>query len=204
MSDTNGVLSDEGATPAQRLIEACRSNNTDLLASLIEACTSPEEAAKFLNDTKTVMGNHVYHEAALRGNWDVIDMLLDQEGFECDPITQREGDTPLHSVVRWINGASAQEKEAGIGLVEMMLEAGNDPRIRNKAQLKASELADPRNKELRELLDNAEYTTANQDDFVDLGDYVVEGDEDPTGSNSDSDFDIAKKPDSPVANGTHS
>lgn len=140
----------------------------------------------------------------MRGNWDVIDMLLDQEGFECDPITQREGDTPLHSVVRWINGASAQEKEAGIGLVEMMLEAGNDPRIRNKAQLKASELADPRNKELRELLDNAEYTTANQDDFVDLGDYVVEGDEDPTGSNSDSDFDIAKKPDSPVANGTHS
>lgn len=59
---------------------------------------------------------------------DVIDMLLDQEGFECDPLTDREGDTPLHCVVRWINGASAQEKDAGIGLVEMMLEAGNDPR----------------------------------------------------------------------------
>ncbi|KAI9734423.1 MAG: hypothetical protein M1818_006811 [Claussenomyces sp. TS43310] len=203
MADTSDINADEGASPAQLLIEACRMNNTDLLASIIEKCTSVESAAKLLNETKTVMGNHVYHEAALRGNWDVIDMLLDQEGFECDPINDRDGDTPLHSVVRWINGSSAQEKEAGTGLVEMMLEAGNDPRVRNKANLKAAELVDPSNKDLKTLLEDSEYMTAHHDDFVDAGDYADVGDDDPTGSNSDSDFDISKKDDhKPAVNGT--
>jgi hypothetical protein len=55
-------------------------------------------------------------------------MLLDQEGFECDPINEREGDTPLHSVVRWLNNSPKKEWEAGAGLVEMMLQAGSDPR----------------------------------------------------------------------------
>ena len=59
----------------------------------------------------------------------VIDMLLDQEGFECDPINEREGDSPLHCVVRYINQSPRSQWEAGSGLVEMMLEAGNDPRL---------------------------------------------------------------------------
>lgn len=55
-------------------------------------------------------------------------MLLDQEGFECDPINKREGDTPLHSAVRWANEVSEEQKEFASGLIEMMLEAGSDPR----------------------------------------------------------------------------
>jgi hypothetical protein len=55
-------------------------------------------------------------------------MLLDQEGFECDPINKREGDTPLHSAVRWANEVSEEQKEFASSLIEMMLEAGSDPR----------------------------------------------------------------------------
>lgn len=55
-------------------------------------------------------------------------MLLDQEGFECDPINRREGDTPLHSAVRWANEQSAENHEYSIGLIDMMLEAGSDPK----------------------------------------------------------------------------
>lgn len=55
-------------------------------------------------------------------------MLLDQEGFECDPINKREGDTPLHTAVRWVNEQSAENQEFGSSLIEMMLEAGSDPR----------------------------------------------------------------------------
>jgi hypothetical protein len=55
-------------------------------------------------------------------------MLLDQEGFECDPINRREGDTPLHSAVRWVNEESKENWEYGAHLIEMMLEAGSDPR----------------------------------------------------------------------------
>lgn len=71
-------------------------------------------------------------------------------------------------------------------------------RIRNKANLKAVQLVDPSNKELIKMMDDAEYTMAHQADFIDLGDDAG-GDEDPTGSNSDSDFDIENKP---AVNGT--
>jgi hypothetical protein len=56
-------------------------------------------------------------------------MLLDQEGFECDPINKREGDTPLHSAVRWANEVSEEDKQSASSLIEMMLEAGSDPRL---------------------------------------------------------------------------
>jgi hypothetical protein len=56
-------------------------------------------------------------------------MLLDQEGFECDPINKRERDTPLHSAVRWANEVSDEQKEFASSLIQMMLEAGSDPRF---------------------------------------------------------------------------
>lgn len=62
---------------------------------------------------------------------EIIDLLLDQEGFECDPVNTREGDTPLHSAVRWVNSLpdDPEQQESAIDLIEMMLEAGSDPRF---------------------------------------------------------------------------
>ena len=117
---------------------------------------------------------------------EIIDYLLDQEGFECDPLNKREGDTPLHSAVRWANEQGKENHDFVIQLVEMMLDAGSDPRIRNKAKLKAADLVNPSNTELREAIQKAEYVMQNEGDFVEVED---EEDEGPTGSNSDSDFD---------------
>jgi hypothetical protein len=58
----------KGASPGELLIEAARRNNTDLLQEIIDGCGSAEKAAVLLNETKTVLGNYIYHEAALRGN----------------------------------------------------------------------------------------------------------------------------------------
>lgn len=112
------------------------------------------------------MGNHLYHEAALRGNYEIIDMLLDQPGFECDPVNRLEGDTPLHSAVRWINSEPEAQREFGNELVDMMLEAGSNPRVKNKGGLTALQLVDPRNKGLRELIQKHEYALLNAGDFV--------------------------------------
>jgi hypothetical protein len=49
------------------LIAACRGNNTELLDECLED-KSDAEISKLLNETTTVMGNHLYHEAASRGN----------------------------------------------------------------------------------------------------------------------------------------
>ncbi|KAK3949923.1 hypothetical protein QBC32DRAFT_348023 [Pseudoneurospora amorphoporcata] len=190
-----GKLQDEeheGASVGEQLIEACRRNNTDLLSEILSS-KSDEEISSLLNDTTTVMGNHLYHEAALRGNYEIIDMLLDQPGFECDPVNRIEGDTPLHSAIRWINSEPEAQREFGNALVDMMLEAGSNPRVKNKGGLTALQLVDPRNKGLRELIQKHEYALLNAGDFVSAEDVkpqqavldVDDDDEDAEFSGSD-------------------
>lgn len=97
-------------------------------------------------------------------------MLLDQPNFECDPVNRIEGDTPLHSVIRWINSEPAAQREYGNALVKMMLEAGSDTRVKNKAKLAPIQLVDPTNKELRQIIQDSEYANLNQSDFVSADD----------------------------------
>ncbi|KAL1895077.1 hypothetical protein Sste5346_005499 [Sporothrix stenoceras] len=156
----------DGATAQEQLIEACRRNNTDLLAEVLQG-RSETDAAKLLNETVTVLGNHLYHEAASQGNYEIIDALLDQPGFECDPISRRERDTPLHTAIRWSNSEPAAQQPFAQALVEMMLEAGSNPRIKNKAGLTATQLVDPRYPEMRQLIQKHEYALLNAGDFVD-------------------------------------
>ncbi|RWA03613.1 hypothetical protein EKO27_g11494 [Xylaria grammica] len=156
----------EGASRGEQLIEACRRNNVDLLAEIIDGCKNDKEISDLLNNTTSVLGNHLYHEAALQGNYEVIDMLLDQPEFECDPTNRVEGDTPLHSAIRWINSEPPAQREFGNALVEMMLEAGSSTRVKNKAKLTPFQLVDPRNAGLRELIQKHEYAALNAGDFV--------------------------------------
>ncbi|KAI0008310.1 ankyrin repeat protein [Xylariaceae sp. FL0662B] len=159
----------EGASVKEQLIEACRRNNVDLLSEIISKCKNDDEISNLLNNTTTVMGNHLYHEAALQGNYEIIDMLLDQPNFECDPVNRAEGDTPLHSAIRWINSEPPQQREFGAALVEMMLEAGSSTRVRNRARLTPAQLVDPRNPGLRDLIQRHEYAALNAGDFVTPG-----------------------------------
>jgi hypothetical protein len=121
------------------------------------------------------MGNHLYHEAALRGNYEIIDALLDMPDFECDPVNRVEGDTPLHSAVRWINSEPPAQREFGNALVEMMLEAGSSVRVKNKGGLTPLQLVDPGNEGLKEVMRKHEYASLNQGDFVDASEVNVKG-----------------------------
>ena len=113
---------------------------------------------------------------------EILDILLDQEGLEIELTDRIEGDLPLHKAVRYVNALSKPEWPAGAPIVEILLDAGCDPRIRNKAKLKPVELVDPRNTELREILRKGEVALM----MAGAGD-VVEDDEGPAGSASDSD-----------------
>lgn len=48
----------------------------------------------------------------------------------------------------------------------MMLEAGSNPRVKNKGGLTAYQLVDPRNSALRDLIQRHEYAILNRGDFV--------------------------------------
>ena len=58
----------------------------------------------------------------------MLDILLDQEGLEVDPEDRLERDSPLHKAVRFVNGLPKEEWEAGASIVELLLDAGADPR----------------------------------------------------------------------------
>lgn len=162
----------EGASIEEQLIEACRRDNVELLTELLED-KEDSEITRLLNQTTTVMGNHLYHEAASRGNYDIIDHLLDQPDFECDPINRQEGDTPLHSAIRWLNAEPPAQRPFGHHLIDMMLEAGSNPRIKNKGGLTAAQLVDPRNQELRDLIQKHIYATQNAGDFISVSSSVA-------------------------------
>ena len=53
----------------EQLVHACRSNNLEILNEIIGSYSGKEaELAQLLNSTTSVLGNYLYHEAALKGN----------------------------------------------------------------------------------------------------------------------------------------
>lgn len=112
---------------------------------------------------------------------EILDLLLDQEGLEIDELDRLEKDTPLHKAIRYVNTLDKSDWDHGHGIVDILLDAGCDPRIRNGAKLKAVELADPRNEDLRSMLRKAEFNVMAGNDVV------VEDDAGGAGSGSESD-----------------
>lgn len=227
-------MADEGASPRELVLEACRRNNTSLLEDVLLDYKSAQEIAPLLNNARDGIGNGVLHVAASYGSCtltmskrgrrrvrltykdvdDVIDLLLDQEGLEVDSLDRLERDTPLHKAVRYVNEQPKTEWSDARALVDLLLDAGCDPRyhlflpscstalaharrwvmwdlvadirenrIRNKAKLRPFDLVDPRNTDLRQTLQKAEFAYMAGDDVVEEN-----GDEheSATGSASDS------------------
>lgn len=181
-------MTDDGASPRELLMEACRRNNTSLLEEVLADLTAAggekatEHVANVLNEARDGIGNGLLHLAASNGSYEVLDVLLDQEGLEIDEFDRLEKDTPLHKAVRYVNSLSPDEWEAGHPIVDILVDAGCDPRIRNKAKLRPFDLVDPRNQDLRKMLQQAEFT------MMAGADIVQEDEEDGVaGSGSDSD-----------------
>jgi len=179
VSPINGCANQiQGASPRELVLEACRRDNTHLLLDVIEDLnkkspkTATSDVAKLLNTARDGIGNGVLHLAAINGNYAILDLLLDQEGLEIDELDRMEKETPLHKAVRYVNELDKKEWDHGLPIVEILLDAGCDPRIRNKAKLRPVDLVDPRNTELRTLLQKAEYGMMVGNDVV------VEDDED--------------------------
>lgn len=125
------MASDEGASPRELLLEACRRNNTDLLNDLLHSnpCNGkPESIANFLNTATDALGASALHIAAQYGSYDILDTILDQEDVEIDGQERRDGDTCLHKAVRYCNDLAMDQWEDGKAVVEILVDAGCDPR----------------------------------------------------------------------------
>lgn len=146
-------MDEDGASFSEQILECARRNNTELLLQIkSDLHNDQQKLAALVNTTKeTITNNSPLHIACRLGHWELIDIMLDIEGVEIDPVN-REGDTPLHVAVKYC----AEEPEHGTFVVDNLLDAGADPRIVNKHGLKAIQLVVD-NQELRTLLEGAEY-----------------------------------------------
>lgn len=181
----------QGASSKELLIEASRRNNTsllnDLLSSVSKSSSDPSSAiAALVNDTVSPTGLYPLHIAASNGSYDVLDILLDQEGVETEPLTKRDRRTPLHSAVEFCNGLDKEEWEeggAGRSVVEILLDAGCDPRLKDKSGMRAVDVCDPRNESVRGVLRRGEMALLEGEALV----VEDEGEEGGSGPPSDSD-----------------
>lgn len=109
---------------------------------------------------------------------DVMNELLDIEYLECDPLTRRDKETPLHSAVRYAN---ERELELGEAIVKMLVEAGADPRVKDGHGRKPADICTPKAEGAKAILRQEEY-------ILNEGLRKEDGeDEDAAGSASDSD-----------------
>lgn len=127
-------MADDGASNKELVLEASRRNNTDLLNEVIGNINSQhgkkgvEVVAEVLNSARDPVGYGVLHLAAMNGNYEALDLLLDQEGLEIDELDRMEKDTPLHKAVRFVNGLDTKEWDQGKHIVDILLDAGCDAR----------------------------------------------------------------------------
>ena len=111
---------------------------------------------------------------------DVMDELLNIEQLECDPLTRRDKETPIHRAVAYAN---EREVELGEAMAKMLIDAGGDPRVKDRLGRKPADICTPRAEDLRTMLGKEEYVL---NEGLKGGDIVQEDDEGPTGSASDS------------------
>ncbi|KAL4896583.1 hypothetical protein BDV59DRAFT_109317 [Aspergillus ambiguus] len=168
-------MADEGASPRELIVEACRRDQPHLVEQVLESFgdDSNEKVAEFFNGVTDSMGNHALHICAQYGSCrssapacfpavltatidDTMDSLFDIQFFECDPLTRLDKDTPLHVAVRFAN---EKDSELGLEMIKMMCEAGCDPRVRNKHGQKPADLV-YNNDEIKSTLQQTEYVLA--------------------------------------------
>lgn len=121
-------MQDLGASPQELLFEAARRDNTELLHQIISNAGSAHITSDLLNKSTDPLGNTALHIAASSGSLEVLDILLDQEGLEVDPLDRREAETPLHKAVRFVNEVGTVRWKECQMMVDILLDAGADPR----------------------------------------------------------------------------
>lgn len=111
---------------------------------------------------------------------DVMDELLNVKFLECDPLTRRDKETPIHSAVKYAN---EREVDLGEAMAKMLIDAGGDPRVKDGHGRKPAEICTPRTEQLRSILVKEEYVLNEGLKNTD----VTHEDDDHGGANSASD-----------------
>ncbi|KAL1676186.1 ankyrin repeat-containing domain protein [Schizophyllum commune] len=175
-------MSSEGASNNERLMAAARDDNVEMLEEIFEQGAFDINyqdgfVLKLIVHPTRTQHCHVLaalHVAVSHGSTDVLEHILSHEECDVDPINRIEKATPLHLAVQ------VDHPELRKYLVESLLEAGADTRIKDKNGETALDLVPTDDTETRALFRKAaaERSRAREE--------VVESDDDEPGSGSGS------------------
>ncbi|KTW32758.1 uncharacterized protein T551_00243 [Pneumocystis jirovecii RU7] len=156
----------DSASPGEILLAACYQENPDLLNQILDDELTD---IHLLNNSRDGVGNTALHLSVQHGSIACLNILLDIQDLEMNSKNFLEENTPLHKAVEY------QYKDKDIALemsiyflckhkkyisdpklVESLINAGADPRIKNKMKQKPIDLVDRKNNDIQSILKKAE------------------------------------------------
>ncbi|KAJ7447204.1 ankyrin repeat-containing domain protein [Mycena latifolia] len=146
--------SEQGASNNERLLAAARADNEDMLLEIFEA-------GGFDINFQDGLGNTALHNAVSNGSTDVLEHILSHEECDVDPVNRIEKATPLHLAVR------LEDHELRKHIVESLLDAGADTRIKDKSGDTVLDVLPADDTEIRALIRKAQaQASVSQDDVA--------------------------------------
>ncbi|KAI9270790.1 ankyrin repeat-containing domain protein [Phascolomyces articulosus] len=106
----------EGASNNERMLAACRNDQDDLLQVILNASDIDINFSDAIGDT-------ALHYAASFGSVECMEILVNRNGINLNAKNRIEKNTPLHKAVQY-----EDEKDIALAMVDLLLEAGADPR----------------------------------------------------------------------------
>ncbi|KAI9496320.1 ankyrin [Zychaea mexicana] len=165
---------EEGASNNERMLAACRNDQDDLLKEILKATDIDVNFSDAIGDT-------TLHYAASFGSLACLEILVNLDGINLNARNRIEKNTPLHKAVQYT------EEDVALATVDLLLEAGADPRIENGNRMTPAMLVDPKNDDMKELFDNA-LAGYEVDDSDIAEDYADEGDVGAAGEYNSDDY----------------
>ncbi|KAJ1928830.1 hypothetical protein IWQ60_001682 [Tieghemiomyces parasiticus] len=141
-------MSTEGASNNELLLAACKQDQDDMLTDVLD------QPGTFDINCTDALGNTPLHYAAQCGSLDCLKILLthdNAQGLNINSRNRTEDGTPLHKAVAYTDDPSV-----AFTIVELLLEAGADPALRNKLGQKPAQLVARDFTELKDHLEKAE------------------------------------------------
>ncbi|KAI0066521.1 ankyrin [Artomyces pyxidatus] len=156
-----------GASNNERLLAAARQDNEEMLLEILEE-------GNFDINFQDGLGNTALHYAASLGSTDVLEHILSHDECDVDPINRLEKATPLHLAVK------LEDPELRKFVVESLLDAGADTRIKDKEGDTPLDYVPADDTEIRALIRKAQaQSSVSQAD-------IASDDDDEAGSGSGS------------------
>ncbi|GAA5835888.1 hypothetical protein JCM9279_002132 [Rhodotorula babjevae] len=132
------------ATPNERIVFAAKQDAVDMIDEILNG----DDSAYDLN-YQDGLGNTALHYAVSGPSPEVLTLLLDLEPVDVDLQNRLDRATPLHLAVKLENEAARQ------GVVDMLLEAGADPNLKDRYGRKPAEYLHPDRSEADKAIQQA-------------------------------------------------